>query len=376
MARSEAGSAADRELTERLAARGLIASGTQYERWRRAGLLPRNERRGAGRGHGSSAVLDPATVEIAAVLARHSMQGRDLRTVVVAWFFEAGRPALPEHPAVPEPPEAAVLEAMSWSIRASPLYRMLQHARSAVSEAQKDDFYATAAGQARRAANVTRMFDPSVVREALIAGREVELPSGGAPVDLVHLLAAIGLGVEEVGAEAFADAISATGDHHQMSAQEWRDAMNEAFISDAYVEAFAALARFDPASAVENAGIESLREARETAIGLAGFGALLLMYGLLMPDTPGLARLREKVNQLGIRSGLINLARQIMHPPSIALAVATCLDPFYSELYHSLSEFLSEGPPLLHLAGDHEHNPEHFMETWISSLNALSAGTA
>jgi hypothetical protein len=255
------------------------------------------------------------------------------------------------------------------------MYRMLQRARSAVTEAQRDEFYATAAGQARRTAGAASMFDPSVVREALIAGRDIDLPSGGAPTDLVHLVAAIGLGVEEVGAEAFADAIIATGSYPQMSAQEWRDAVNDAFASGAYSESFAALARFDPASAVENAGIQRLREAREVTIGLAGLGALLLMHGLLMPDTPGLARLRATTNQLGVGPGLINLARQVMHPSSVASAVATCLDQFYSELYHSLSEFVAAGPPMLHLAGDDEHDPERFMETWLSSLHALAAET-
>jgi hypothetical protein len=144
-----AGSAADRELTARLAARGLTGSGARYERWRRADLLPRHERHWAGQGRGSVSVLSPATVEIAAALARHAQQGRDLRAAVVAWFFEAGRPALPGQLTVPEPPDVAVAEALAWAVRTSPEYRMLQRARSAVTEAQKDDFYATAAEQAR-----------------------------------------------------------------------------------------------------------------------------------------------------------------------------------------------------------------------------------
>jgi hypothetical protein len=61
-----ADSAADRELTARLASRGLTGSSPRYERWRRAGLLPRHERHGAGQGRGSVSVLAPATVEIAA----------------------------------------------------------------------------------------------------------------------------------------------------------------------------------------------------------------------------------------------------------------------------------------------------------------------
>ena len=74
-----ADSAADRELTARLAARGLAGSCTRYQRWRRAGLLPRHERRGAGRGTARPPCSPPRLWEIAAALARHAGQGRDLR---------------------------------------------------------------------------------------------------------------------------------------------------------------------------------------------------------------------------------------------------------------------------------------------------------
>lgn len=375
MARS-ADSAADRELTARLAARGLTGSSARYERWRRAGLLPRHERHGAGRGRGSVSVVDPATVEIAAALARHTVQGRDLRVAVVAWFFEVGRPALPGQPVVPEPPDAAVAEALAWVVRTSPGYRMVQRARSAVTEAQKDDFYARAAGHARREAGAVAGFDPLAVREALLSGRDIALAPGGPPVNLVHLVTAIGLGVGEVGAEAFGDAITATGMFPQLSQQEWRDAMIEAFASGTYAREFAALARFDPASTLENAGIDRLREAREVAIGLAGFGGMLLMHALLMPDTPGLAAMRASVNELGMGPMLMNLARQVMQPQGIASAVAACLDPAYSALFRSLSDAVAAGPPLLHPAGDDDHDPERFMKTWLSSIRALSTDTS
>jgi hypothetical protein len=146
-----------------------------------------------------------------------------------------------------------------------------------------------------------------------------------------------------------------------------------AFASGAFAKEFAALGRLDPASAVENAGIERLREAREVAVDLAGFGAMLLMHGLLMPDTPGLSALRARVGELGAGPVLINLARQVMHSPGVASAVASCLDPAYSALYQSLSELVAAGPPLLHQAGDDEHDPEGFMETWLSSIHAVGS---
>lgn len=368
-----ADSAADRELTAQLAARGLTGSGARYERWRRAGLLPSHERHWAGRGRGSASVLDPATVEIAAALARHARQGRDLRDAVVAWFFEAGRPVPPGQPAVPEPPDANVPEALAWALRAGPSYRMLQRARSAVTEEQKDDFYAALAGQRRQIARAAAGPDPSAMREALLSGRDVGLISRGEPADLVHLVAAVGLGVEEVGAESFADAITAAGLFPQLSAQEWRDAMIEAFASGAFARDFAALARFDPASAVESADIDRLRQARGVALGLAGFGALLLMHGLLMPDTPAQAALRAKISELGAGPMLMNLARQAIQPQGVASAIASCLDPAYTTLHQSLLELAAAGPPLLHQARDDEHDPERFMETWLSSIHALSS---
>jgi hypothetical protein len=74
-------------------------------------------------------------------------------------FFEAGRHALPGQPVVPEPPEAAVTGALAWAMRTDPGYRMLQRARSAVTEDQKDDFYAAAEDQARRGPDPA-IFDP------------------------------------------------------------------------------------------------------------------------------------------------------------------------------------------------------------------------
>jgi hypothetical protein len=363
-------SPADRELTAQLAARGLAGSGTRYERWRRAGLLPRHERHGAGQGHGSISALDPATVEIAAAIARHTVQGRDLRGAIVAWFFEAGRPALPGHNEVPEPPDAVVADALAWAMRTDPAYRMLQRARSAITEDQKDEFYAATGDQARRLPDPS-LPDPQAVRDSILGGPKVQLDRGGPRADLAHLVAAIGLGVDEVGPEAFADAISASGLFPQLSREEWREVMIEAHSSGIYAKEFKALARFDPASALENANIDQLRQAREVTMGLAGLGALLLMHGLLMPDTPGLAALRTRINELGMAPVLMNMARQVRQPRGIASAIATCLDPSYLKLYESLYKFIADGPPLLHRAEDDKHDPERYMEDWISSLRKL-----
>jgi len=363
-----------RYLDTALAVRGLVGSSTRYERWRHAGLLPRHERHGAGRGRGSISVLAPATIEIAVALARHTAQGRDLRATVIAWFFEAGHPATPGDPAVPEPPDVAVAEALAWAVRTDPGYRLLQRARAAVTETQKDDFYAVAAERARRGPDPSAGFDPAAIRKALLSGRDIEdtFASSESRTDIVHYIAALGLGLEEVGTDAFADAIAASGLFPQLSAHQWRDVMIEVDTSGAYAEVFAELARFDPAEWLKNADIEQLRRAREVATGLAGFGGMLVMHALLMPDTPGLAALRARINELGMGPALIDLARQVMRPRGIAYAIAACLQPMYSALYNSLSELVATGPPLLHEAGDDEHDPERYMATWLSSIRELS----
>jgi hypothetical protein len=81
------------------------------------------------------------------------------------------------------------------------------------------------------------------------------------------------------------------------------------------------------------------------------------MHALLMPDTPGLAALRARVNELGMGPALINLAQQTMRPTGTAFAIVACLQPMYSALYNSLSDLVAKGPPLLHEAGEDEHDP-------------------
>jgi len=238
--------------------------------------------------------------------------------------------------------------------------------------AQQDQFYEDAVALARRNPDRTTGMDPSAMRGALLSGRDIPSSSSRTHHDVVHLIAALGQGAGEVGAEALADAIAATGMFPQMSAHEWRDAMIAAYASGAYAAEFAALVRFDPAEALENAGIERLRQAREAAAGLAGFGSLLLLHALLMPDTPGLAALRTRISELGMGQVLMNLARQVSRPRGIANAIAACLHPMYAELYRSLSDLVASGPPLLHLTGDETHDPQHYMETWLSVLRELA----
>jgi len=92
MSRSQP-SRADVALLAALASQGLHASPYQLERWRAAGLLPRNRRRGLGRGRGSASELDETAVASASVLARLARQGRRLVGSHVIERFAVGLPA-------------------------------------------------------------------------------------------------------------------------------------------------------------------------------------------------------------------------------------------------------------------------------------------
>jgi hypothetical protein len=85
-------SRADAALLAALAGQGLHASPYQLERWRTAGLLPRNRRRGLGRGRGSAAELDEFAVAAASGLARNARQGRRLVGGHVIERFAYGMP--------------------------------------------------------------------------------------------------------------------------------------------------------------------------------------------------------------------------------------------------------------------------------------------
>jgi hypothetical protein len=77
-----------RSLTEQ----GLHVTPFQLERWRAAGLLPRNRRRGLGRGRGSVSELDETAVVSASAIARLARQGRRLAGSHVVERFAVGLP--------------------------------------------------------------------------------------------------------------------------------------------------------------------------------------------------------------------------------------------------------------------------------------------
>ncbi|MEU0187069.1 hypothetical protein ABZ312_38845 [Streptomyces sp. NPDC006207] len=360
-------SPADRELIARLAEQGLQVSLTQLERWRRAGLLPRHERRYPGRGRGSVAVLHPATVRIAAVLARHARQGRDLRWAVLDWFAEAGRA-----PEAPEPPDHAVCAAVVWAIENSPIQRLLQQARAAHTEQLQDAFYAAAEAIVPAG---TPGVDVAAVRASLLGAGDVppEALERGEGRGLAHLIAVLGMGYREVGADALALAMASTGAFPQMSAETWAEVLTDLELTGALNDPLAEAARTDPLATARNVTADDLRAARAVYYFLAAVGWFLLMHALLMPDTPAQAALRATVEQMGMTSTLMGFATGHRNPRTVADHLVACLQPDLVRMHDVLLEQVVSGPSLMDRSGGQApHDPDRFMKDWIATITALT----
>lgn len=89
-------SKADLELIAAAQAQGVTVSPYQLERWRTAGILPRNPRRWSGRGRGSTSTPVESVVEVVVRLGRSAQQGRAHPMTQVLWRFATGE-QLPEH---------------------------------------------------------------------------------------------------------------------------------------------------------------------------------------------------------------------------------------------------------------------------------------
>ncbi|MEV6182260.1 hypothetical protein [Streptomyces sp. NPDC052015] len=374
MARGEP-SPADVELIGRLAALDVVVSAAQLERWRGLGLLPRHARVWLGRGRGSVSVLAEETVAVATVLGRHARSGRDVRWTVIAWYAEAGRPALPGQLAVPEPPWPAVREALVWAMRRSTAHRLVEAARTAArgSEEEQDAFY-TEAGRVVGRGHAGPAH-PEVMRRVL-EDPDAELDQGedrrrrrGA----VSLAAATAMGAGEVGGERLVDALATL-----MPGLDWTDIAAKARQAekagefDGWIRAGAV----DPLGLLHAAGPEEMAAARHAATVLAGIGGLYLMHGLGMPDNPALARLRALLEESGFALIAAQMVPLMINPSGVVHALTMCLAPEVAALAAWLESVLAEqastGQGLLRLPGAEEEGPEAFMQAWIGHLHQLT----
>ncbi|MDX5570207.1 hypothetical protein PYK79_52565 [Streptomyces sp. ID05-04B] len=359
-----------------LAAREVEVTASQLESWRRTGILPRHRRRGLGRGRGSVVdSVDPVVVESAAALARHLRQGRDRRLAVLEWFAEAGMAPKPGAVQVPEPPVAAVREAVVWVLRGSVSQRLLETARGAAGAGEEGEnaLYETA-GRLLASRPYRGAASPALVRAALLADEDVpvkaERPDSRS---MVYLVAAIGLGAHEVGAGALAEAFAASG-MYDLTAEDWEQMLGAAERGEAPPVDWGPLERHaDAVGAVKRASDEELVRARTVLIGLRWFYGLYVMHGLLMPDTPAQAALRQRIDEWGMFPFLDHLIAVSPSPRQFAESLAVCLEPLFDDLYEALMEQLAEDPYVFRIPGD-ERGAVGFGETWTLTLDELPNG--
>ncbi|MFC8093413.1 hypothetical protein [Streptomyces sp. NPDC057301] len=360
-------SPADLQVMRELALRGLVVTASQLESWRRAGVLPRHRRRGLGRGRGSVVdEVDPVVVESAAVLARHLRQGRDRRLAVLEWFAEAGMAAQPGAVQVPEPPPAAVREAVVWVLRGTMSHRLVEVARGAAGagEAAADALYEVA-GRLLAARPYRGAAHPALVRAALEADQDV--PDGPDFKGIVHLVAAIGLGAQEVGADALAEAFAAYG-WFGLTAEDWAQMLGAAERGEVPPVDWGLLQqRADLLGPVQQAGDEQLLRARTVLLGLRMFYGLYMMHALFMPDTPALAALRARIDEWGMFPVLDHVISLSPSPRHFAEGLAVCLEPLFDGLYETLMEQLAADPALFRIPGD-KGGAAGFMEAWTRTL--------
>lgn len=366
-------SPADLQVVRELAAWDVVVTPSQLESWRRAGLLPRHRRRGLGRGRGSVVdAVDPLVVESAAALARHLRQGRDRRLAVLAWFAEAGTPPVrPGASRVPEPPVAAVREALVWALQRSASQRLVEFARSAAGagEEGQDAWYAAAGrlmGSYRGRAN------PALVRAALEAGGDVPAEAGGPDGrSMVHVAAAIGLGAQEVGADALAEGFAAFG-MFGLTAEDWAQMLGAAERGEGPPVDWGLLQQnSDMVALVLRASDEELVRAREVLVGLRGFYGLYVLHGLLLPDTPAQAALRQRIDELGMFPFLDHVIAINPSPRQFAESLAVFLEPFFDGLYQILMDQFAENPDIFSIPGD-ETGAVGFGERWMRSMEELT----
>ncbi|MGW4198830.1 hypothetical protein [Streptomyces sp. NPDC005004] len=119
----------------------------------------------------------------------------------------------------------------------------------------------------------------------------------------------------------------------------------------------------DAVDSVKRASDEELVRSRTVLIGLRGFYCMYLLHGLLLPDTPAQAALRQRIDNLGVFPLLDLVIVVDPSPGQFALGLTVCLQPFYDNLYETLLEQLMEIPDIFSIPGD-ETGPAGFTETW------------
>lgn len=265
-------------------------------------------------------------------------------------------------------------EALLWVLRGSLSQQLIQIARStaAAGEERGDALYA-AAGRLIAAHPYRGTAHPALLRAALLS--DGGLPEGPESHGMVHLVAAIGLGAQEVGADALAEAFAVSG-MFGLTVEDWARMLGAAEQGEGPPVDWGLLQRnADVIAPVQRASDEDLVRAREVLLGLRGFYGLYMMHALFMPDTPGLAALRDLIDSWGVGPLLGYMISLNPSPRQYAESLTVCLEPLFDRLYEALMEQLEQGPYIFRTPGD-ETGAVGFMETWLRTLREQTAAAA
>ncbi|MEV6734779.1 MULTISPECIES: hypothetical protein [unclassified Streptomyces] len=363
-------SPADQELLGLLHDRDLAVSAAQLERWRRAGLLPRHARKALGRGRGSISVLDPRTVEIADALTRSSGQGKDLRATVLAWYMRAGAPGSHSRQPVPEPPFAAVRDALVWALRGSPVQRLIEQARRAQDDLDTDALYTDAEKYLARSPGL--LGHPARMREALLTNdQDIQPPPRGGQRNMVNLIAMLGLPPGEVSGESFAQAMNSSGLLPWLDSETLVAAMEQAQRDGTLDHLLREARQRDAVAEAETVSPQRLARARDAARILGFCGSLYLMHGMLLPDTVGQQAIRAKIDELGLGEVVITAARSFTKVEA-ANVLSVCLDPYVDQLSEQLGEVMTEHIDGVFRCPGELDSAEDFMAGWQAALQAAA----
>ncbi|MET8030609.1 hypothetical protein [Streptomyces avermitilis] len=184
------------------------------------------------------------------------------------------------------------------------------------------------------------------------------------------LVAAIGAGAEEIGADALAEAFAVWG-MFGLTVEDWKQMLGAAERGEGPPVALLRQ-HADVLAPVRWADDEELVRARTVLIGLRGFYGLYVLHGLVMPDTPAQAALRQRIDEWGMFPFLSHLISFSPSPVQFAESLSVCLGPLFDGLYEALVEQLARDPNIFRLPGD-ETGPVAFGERWMRTLREVSA---
>ncbi|MFB7611252.1 hypothetical protein [Streptomyces gardneri] len=183
---------------------------------------------------------------------------------------------------------------------------------------------------------------------------------------LVRLVAALGLGPQQVGAEAWAEGFASLGMFGLMP-EDWAQMLGAAERGEAPAVPWELLDEMDGLERVQRAGDEELVRARTVLIGLPSFYAIYMLHGLFMPDTLRLASMRAPLDERGLGPVLDRIVSLSPTPRQFTEGLTACLGGMLDELYEPLMEQLAADPYLFRIPGD-EHGAAGFMDTWTHTL--------